>query len=186
MPRREVRVSKHCICSLCFCCLVPFHTCLELEPCSTWNSRSKESHPVESAGLKGIQTGACSPRVQKRRKSLVPQGHGDKNSQRVPAWHQKVVRPSFLPSTMSAAAARFLFIVVVVLNVVLWSSGRYDQSLAIRSIHQKESSLVRRISYELMNPGEMHTSEDQVSAAYRTFGSGLMMSTPVLPHFFTA
>ncbi|KAF5359317.1 hypothetical protein D9756_003385 [Leucocoprinus leucothites] len=62
---------------------------------------------------------------------------------------------------MSAAVARFLFVFVLILNVFLWSNSRYGQSIATKSIHHGESSLVRRISYELMNPGVISISKDQ-------------------------
>lgn len=63
---------------------------------------------------------------------------------------------------MSATVARFLFVLVLVLNVLLWSNSRYGQSIVTKSTHASEGSLVRRISYELMHPGEVSTSEDEV------------------------
>ncbi|KAJ3573637.1 hypothetical protein NP233_g2304 [Leucocoprinus birnbaumii] len=61
---------------------------------------------------------------------------------------------------MSAAAARFLFILVLVLNVVLWSNSRYNQAIVTKSIHHRETSLVRRISAELLQHGEISSSKE--------------------------
>ncbi|KAF9450353.1 hypothetical protein P691DRAFT_810544 [Macrolepiota fuliginosa MF-IS2] len=62
---------------------------------------------------------------------------------------------------MSATAARFLFVLVLVLNVLLWSNSRYGHSMVSQSIHTGDRSLMRRISYELTHPGEIRTMEDQ-------------------------
>lgn len=71
---------------------------------------------------------------------------------------------------MSAIAARFFFAFVIVLNFLLWSNSRYGQTLVAKSIHAHEGNLVRRISYELMHPGEVRMSEDEVRYVHITLG----------------
>lgn len=73
---------------------------------------------------------------------------------------------SLLVTIMSAALARGIFVLVLIINVLLWSNSRYTQSLASRSFHATEGSLVRRISHELLYPTEVHTSEDEVRDAH--------------------
>ncbi|KXN89118.1 Putative cation exchanger C3A12.06c [Leucoagaricus sp. SymC.cos] len=62
---------------------------------------------------------------------------------------------------MSAAAARAFFVLVLIINVVLWSNSRYGPTLPAKSVLHTEGSLVRRISHELMHPGEIRISEDE-------------------------
>jgi hypothetical protein len=85
---------------------------------------------------------------------------------------------------MSLAASRFLFVLVLVLNVVLWSNSRYGQSPTTKSVQLQQGSLVRRISYELMHPGEIRTSDDEVSRSQLTLGQ-LTRLILVLSNFCT-
>lgn len=70
---------------------------------------------------------------------------------------------------MSAAVAKSIFVVALVLNLLLWSNGRYGQTLVTKPLHvQEHGGLMRRISYELMHPGEVRMSEDMV-CSYMSF-----------------
>lgn len=64
---------------------------------------------------------------------------------------------------MSAAATKLIFVLAVVLNLLLWSNSRYSQTLVLKAGRvQEHGGLMRRISHELMHPGEMHILEDVV------------------------
>ena len=62
---------------------------------------------------------------------------------------------------MSTTMARVIFVAAIILNVLLWSNGRFAQSVTAK--YHGESSLVRRISYEFMHPREVGLSQDNVS-----------------------
>lgn len=61
---------------------------------------------------------------------------------------------------MSSGSAKLVFILVFIINCVLWSQSRYGQFESLNSQLQ-ERSLVKRISYELAHHGLEYT-EDQV------------------------
>jgi hypothetical protein len=66
---------------------------------------------------------------------------------------------------MSTGTARLVFVVLLVVNSILWSRGRYGQPMQASLLHG-EASLVKRISYELSQPLEARVSsysENEVS-----------------------
>lgn len=67
--------------------------------------------------------------------------------------------------------ARVIFVAAIILNVLLWSNGRFAQSVTAK--YHGESSLVRRISYEFMHPREVGLSQDNVSRPPYTMQSNL-------------
>lgn len=69
---------------------------------------------------------------------------------------------------MSKGAARFIFVLCLVVNCVLWSKGRYGVPVQSSLFEEGKVSLVRRISYELSQPLEarIHArSEGEASPA---------------------
>lgn len=56
---------------------------------------------------------------------------------------------------MSFASARSLFVLVLVINCILWSRSRYGR-FPDPSLSYGETSLVKRVSYELLNPHAVH------------------------------
>ncbi|KAF9476678.1 hypothetical protein BDN70DRAFT_934817 [Pholiota conissans] len=69
---------------------------------------------------------------------------------------------------MSKGAARFVFVVLLVLNCVLWSRSRYGQPLHSSLLHG-EASLVKRISFELSQPLEARlTTRSEHEATFPT------------------
>lgn len=59
--------------------------------------------------------------------------------------------PPTPPTTMSANTGRLIFVFFLVVNCILWSRGRYGQPI-YASLLQSDTSLVKRISYELSQP----------------------------------
>lgn len=52
---------------------------------------------------------------------------------------------------MSATTGRLIFVVLLVVNCILWSTSRYGQPIHVNLL-QSDTSLVKRISYELSQP----------------------------------
>ena len=74
--------------------------------------------------------------------------------QRDPSWHAASFTPgaSPFPFLMSPVPARLIFPFFLAVNCLLWSRSRYAQPSPLN----EQSSLVRRISYQLTNPQTIH------------------------------
>lgn len=66
---------------------------------------------------------------------------------------------------MSSTTGRFIFVFFLVVNCIIWSRGRYGQPVH-PSLFQRDVSLVKRISHELLQPQGTDTSTHEACISF--------------------